>query len=185
MPGERLSRGWSTMGFGVHDGSYPHFITCSVVYMIPVFTREEHFRVLADSLNYCTEHKGLVVRGYVLMPNHFHMISDQSEGRIAEVMRDLKRHTSSTLLNLLQQEQRVTWLRAFKNAGEGQPKLWEGGFHPEQVHSQPFYQQKLDYMHANPVRAGFVEDCCHWKYSSAGLYYRGTPSLVKVTPLEF
>lgn len=171
--------------FRVHDGAYPHFITCSVVYMIPVFTREEHFRVLADSLNYCTGHKGLVVHGYVLMPNHFHMIASQDDGRISDVMRDLKRHTSTALLDLLEQEQRVTWLRAFRNAGDGQPKLWEEGFHPEQVHSQAFYQQKLDYIHANPVRAGFVDSPCQWKYSSSGFYYEDTPPLVKVTPAEW
>ena len=63
--------------------------------------------------------------------------------------------------------------------------MWQEGFHPEQIYSESFFKQKLDYMHANPVRAGFVNNPCEWRYSSAALYLREGESLVPVTPIEW
>ena len=102
-------------------------------------------------------------------------------------MRDFKRHTSSEILRKLEEDGRHIWLRAFRNAGpdEKRGKLWQDAFHPEQVHSRPFFEQKLAYIHANPVRAGFIQNPEDWKYSSAGLYYREWPSAVEITPIEW
>lgn len=172
-------------GYRVYDGAYPHFITSAIAYWIPVFCRKDYFEVIADSLRYCIEHKGLVVHGYVVMPNHIHLICSQVDMRISQVIGDFKRHTSSQILKKLSEDCRTTWLSAFKNAGGGQPILWNEGFHPMQVHTREFFQQKLDYMHDNPIRAGFVENAEDWKYSSAGFYYCEKDSVVPITPIEF
>jgi REP element-mobilizing transposase RayT len=171
--------------FRVRDGAYPHFVTSTIVYWIPVFSRDDYCRVLIDSLNYCIKSKGLLVHGYVLMSNHFHAILSQVNGRLPEAMRDLKRHTSVTVMKKLEADGREVWRRAFMNAGGGKPKVWDEAYHPEQVHSRAFFEQKLRYMHDNPVRAGCVVDPCHWKYSSAGFYYADSASIVEITPIEW
>jgi putative transposase len=58
-------------------------------------------------------------------------------------------------------------------------------FHPEEVRTQTFFEQKLNYIHQNPIRAGFVEEAVHWKYSSAGFYYADKQSPVPVTPVQW
>ena len=156
-----------------------------MLYWIPVFCRRDYFQILVDSLVYCIEHKGLLVHAYALMPNHFHLVSSQQEGRLSDTIRDLKRHTASTLLKKLDADGRQLWLRAFnRKDGEG-PKVWQDAFHPEQVHSQPFFEQKVNYIHDNPVRAGYVDNPEDWKYSSAGVYYRDTSSPVPITFIEW
>ena len=50
---------------------------------------------------------------------------------------------------------------------------------------QNFFEQKLDYLHDNPVRAGYVTDPCDWKYSSAGFYHKEVPSVVPIAPMEW
>ncbi len=171
--------------FKVHDGAYPHFITNSVVYGIPAFCREQHFRLLTDSLRYCVANKGLLVHAFVLMPNHFHAVCSQTDGKISDVLRDLKRHTASQMLSMLKEGGYEMWIRALTNAGGGKGKLWDDAFHPMEVHSKEFFEQKLAYIHNNPVKAGFVELPQHWKYSSAGLYYDEAESPVPVAPLEW
>lgn len=171
--------------FKVYDGQYPHFITSTIIHWIPVFCRDDYFRVIVDSLNFCIERKGLAVHGYVIMPNHFHAICSQTEGEISSVLRDMKRHTASIILKKLEEDGRVTWLRAFKKSGDDTPKLWDASFHPMQVHSREFYEQKLGYMHNNPLRAGFVVNPEDWKYSSAGFCYRQAESIVPITPIEW
>lgn len=98
-------------------------------------------------------------------------------------MRDLKRHTASKILLKLEEDERQVWLRAFTNARMDFPRFWEDDFHPEQVHSEEFYHQKLEYMHNNPVKAGYVRSPEDWKYSSAGFYLTGSESVIPITPL--
>ena len=173
--------------FKVHDGAYPHFITCTVIHWIPVFCRDDYFAILADSLIYCATHKGLQIHGFVLMPNHWHALCSQIEGRLTDVMRDLKTYTSKGLAKKLEEDGRSIWLTAMRRAaGEtAGVKVWDDHFHPEQVHTEPFFRQKLEYMHNNPLRAGFVADPCSWKYSSAGFYYQQQESVVPITAIEW
>ena len=171
--------------FKVYDGAYPHFITSTIMYWIPVFCRDDYSRVLVNSLNFCIEHKGLQVHGYVIMPHHFHGVCSQIDGNLSGAIRDFKRHTSSLILRKLKEDSRISWLRAFEKAGGETPKFWDDSFHPMQIHKQQFFEQKLSYMHNNPLRAGFVENPEDWKYSSAGFYYCQRESIVPITFLEW
>ena len=115
------------------------------------------------------------------------MICSQETGQLSEVIGDFKRFVCRKIAEKLDEDGRELWFRAMRKAAgnESGVKLWNEAFHPEQVHSKAFFEQKLAYMHNNPIRAGFVEDPCNWKYSSAGLYYRGEISLVRVIPVEW
>ena len=64
-------------------------------------------------------------------------------------------------------------------------KVWEDGFYPEQVHTEQFCVQKMEYMHNNPLRAGFVDDASHRKHSSAGFYYQDAESVAPIEPLDW
>jgi hypothetical protein len=46
-------------------------------------------------------------------------------------------------------------------------QLWQEGSHPEAVETVSMMEQKLHYMHGNPLRRGYVSDPTHWLYSSA------------------
>jgi hypothetical protein len=56
------------------DRRSPYFVTMSVVDWLPVIVSEGACRILAESLNFCHEHKGLRVNAYVSMPTHLHGI---------------------------------------------------------------------------------------------------------------
>ncbi|MCE5197417.1 MAG: transposase [Armatimonadota bacterium] len=172
--------------FRIFDQAYPHFITSTITYWLPIFCRDDYYRILTDSLNYCVQSKGLLVHAYVIMPNHFHAIVSQTTGDLSGVIRDMKKHTSKEIARKLEEDGRRMWLNAMSKAG-GEAigvRVWDEAVHPEEVHSRPFMQQKANYIHNNPVRAGFVNDPSHWKYSSAGFYYCDAESPVIVTPVE-
>lgn len=172
--------------FVIRDGAYPHFVTSSVVYWIPVFCRDDYFRILTDSLTFCVREKGLRIHAYVVMPNHFHLMCSQTDGEISEVIRRLKTFTSRQIADMLEQDGRSSWLAAMRSAGarrRAEVKVWQDEFHPEELRSERFFTQKLDYIHNNPVRAGYVDDPAEWKYSSAGFYYKGRESLVPIEPV--
>jgi hypothetical protein len=51
-------------------------------------------------------------------------------------------------------------------------QLWQEGSHPKIIESESILRQKLEYIHQNPVKRGYVSDPTHWRYSSARNYAR-------------
>ena len=58
-------------------------------------------------------------------------------------------------------------------------ELWQEGSHPQQIQSDEIMVQKLEYIHANPIRRGYVDDAIHWRYSSAR-DYAGRAGLLRI-----
>lgn len=59
-------------------------------------------------------------------------------------------------------------------------QLWQEEAHPEIIAGGEMVRQKLEYIHLNPVKRGYVDDPLHWRYSSAR-NYAGEPGLIEVT----
>ena len=93
------------------DGCY--FVTYAVVGWVDVFTRNVYKDILIESWRYCQQQKGLLIHAYVIMTNHVHMIiSRNSTISLEAIMRDMKKFTSSTILEAIKKEQesRREWM---------------------------------------------------------------------------
>ena len=124
--------------------------------------------------------------------SHVHLIIGTQENPLQNIMRDLKRHTSETLHKSIQNnpaESRREWMlwmmerAAKKNSNTAKFQLWQPERHPIQLINNKMAHQKLDYIHYNPVEAGFVTKPEEWKYSSAIDYYGGK-GLVEIIKLD-
>jgi len=167
-----------------------YFLTLTVVNWIDVFTRKNHRDAVIDSLKYCQQHKGLIVFAYVMMSNHIHLIVHAHEPfMLKDIIRDFKKFTSKKILQQIQQapESRREWMlsmfatHATKKHSEF--KFWQEGNHAIELFSEKFVWNKIDYIHHNPVRAGFVKSPEDWLYSSAANYY-GLESILEVECLQ-
>ena len=79
-------------------------------------------------------------------------------------------------------------LSRFELAGKNDPKVkkykfWQNGNEAKQLITNSFSQQKLDYIHNNPVVAEIVEEPEHYVYSSAR-DYSGKKGLIEVEFME-
>ena len=94
-------------------------------------------------------------------------------------MRDFRRHTSKAISTQLSVDKNrlLLYVMAREAAKDGEPgaqyKVWADDFHPEILHSEKFFWQKVKYLHDNPVRKGLVATAEHWKYSRANYYLNG------------
>ena len=154
-----------------------------------VFTSPEFFHSITESLKYCQAHKGLLLHAYVIMPNHLHTIISGLQNNPSDIMWDFKRHTSQQISDLLAQAGNHRLLQYFSSVapreGRGNTfKIWESGSHPILIDNGDFLDQKLRYIHDNPVKKGYVEKPEHWKYSSARNYIMNDHSIIKVELLE-
>lgn len=168
--------------YKIYSESGVYFITSTVIDWVPIFINEGIMRIILDSFKYCQREKDLFILGFVIMPNHFHMlICMEDPDRIPGVVRDLKRHTSQEITRYIvaSKEQRdLFWLKPFW--GKKVNTVWQEGYHPVLIKSDKWFEQKLEYMHMNPVKKGFVEEPQHWKYSSARNYTLDDHSLIKL-----
>ena len=168
-------------GYLIRDQEKPHFITCTVVDWIDVFTRKNYRDIVISSLQYCIKEKGMLLYGYVIMSNHLHLIIQARDSKLSDLIRDFKKYTAKNILENIQSEpeSRREWmLERFKKATEthGRNKkyqFWQYGNHAEEIYTLPFLWDKLNYIHFNPIRAGWVEKAQHYTYSSASNYVSG------------
>ncbi|PRY88996.1 REP-associated tyrosine transposase [Mongoliibacter ruber] len=175
--------------FKINDQNEVQFLTFTVIDWIDVFTRKDYKIDIVDSLNFCIKNKGLEVYGWCLMSNHLHLICRAAEpGKLSDIIRDFKRFTARIILKSLQDESiesRRKWiLNQMKFRGNilqrvEEYKFWKDGYHGISITSSKFLEQKLDYIHQNPVRALIVEEAEHYIYSSAR-DYAGKKGLVDV-----
>jgi REP element-mobilizing transposase RayT len=151
----------------------PHFLTCTVVEWLPVFTRPSAVQILLESWQYLRENDGLRLYGYVVLENHLHFLA-QAE-RLGECASRFKSFTARRIIDHLQargEESLLNRLRSAKCAHKADRahQFWQEGSHAELVESEAVMRQKLEYIHANPVRRGYVDRAEHWRYSSARNY---------------
>jgi REP element-mobilizing transposase RayT len=174
-----------------HDPEGVYFVNPTIVFWIDLFTRKEFKHLIIDSLKYCQKNKGLIVHAYCIMPSHLHMIISTEKEPLENIMRDFKKHISLTIIKELSliNESRKEWLlRAFYKAGEkltriSKYKVWQDGNQPKQLLTNSFTQQKLDYIHNNPVELEIVDEPEHYRYSSAR-DYAGIKGLLDVCLIE-
>ncbi|TAD95288.1 MAG: transposase [Bacteroidetes bacterium] len=168
------------------DGIY--FVTFAIVYWIDVFTRQRYKDIMVESLRYCQEKKGLEIFAWCLMSNHIHLIIRAKEGYyLSDILRDLKKFTSAKIIDSIQAEieSRKEWLIWFfkraaqKNSRNTKHQFWQQDNHAEELISNRFKEQKLDYIHKNPVVEGWVEEPEHYLYSSAK-NYAGQKGLIDI-----
>jgi REP element-mobilizing transposase RayT len=177
----------SKEGYVIRDQTLPHFITATVVDWIDVFIRKTYRDTVIECLDYCIEHKAMVLYGYVIMSNHIHLIVQSSDGKLSDLIRDFKKFIAAKILEKIQieSESRREWmLERFKLATESHSRnknyqFWQYGNHPEEIYTNKFMWSKLDYIHLNPVRAGIVEKASQYIYSSASNYVYDT-GLLKI-----
>ncbi len=162
-----------------YDKTDLYFVTYTVVNWLDVFTRNEYRDVLLDSWNYCIKNKGLIIYAWCIMTNHVHMIISSRKEELSHIMRDMKSYTSTTLKHLISKnpkESRKKWLLKMmkaagdKNSNNHSFQLWQQHNHPILLDTNFLIDQKLNYIHNNPVKAGFVEKPEDYLYSSARDY---------------
>ena len=159
-----------------HNEQGLYFVSFAVINWIDIFVRELYCGIITDSLNYCIKEKGMELYGWCLMPSHLHLIFHDKNGNPSKLLKEFKTLTSKKLRHAIEQniqESRREWiLKMMKEAGEKNSNVqgyqfWQQHNQPVELWSASVIEEKLNYVHNNPVEAGFVVNALDLKYSSA------------------
>ncbi len=140
-----------------------HFITCSCFHRRPKFTNSHSPATFETALERVRQKYGLCVYGYVVMPEHVHLLVSEPEcGDLAHAMQSLKQGVARTLA-----------LRAAES-------FWQERYYDFNVWSEKKFVEKLRYIHRNPVTRGLVERPEEWPWSSFRHYLAGERGAVEI-----
>jgi putative transposase len=140
-----------------------HFITSSCFHRRPKFTAAHARAIFELALERVRETYGLCVYGYVVMPEHVHLlISEPEHNAVAHAMQSLKQGVGRRLA-----------LRAAES-------FWQERYYDFNVWSEKKFVEKLRYIHRNPVTRGLVERPEDWQWSSFRHYLAGERGVVEI-----
>ncbi len=179
-------------GHSIRDQYATHLLTFTVCGFIDLLTRKVYKDILTDSFKYCQQHKGLILNAFVIMTNHIDLIARATikEYSLSDIIRDFKKYTHHNMMPVIQSEvedRRLWMLHQFKYYGNRNSKnedyqIWTNNNSPEECSGKEFTDEKINYIHQGPVRAGIVRKPEDYVYSSA-INYTGAKGILDIALL--
>jgi REP element-mobilizing transposase RayT len=160
----------------------PHFLTCTIVGWLPIFSNSKMIDIIINSLKFLQKTDRIQVFGFVIMIDHLHLIA--SSENLSKEISHFKSFTARQIIQLLKDENdfnKLNIIRTFRKKfrKDRQFQVWQEGSYPKVIMNRKMMSQKLNYIHYNPVKKGYVSDPLDWNYSSAR-NYRDLKSLLDV-----
>lgn len=159
-----------------------YFMTLTVIDWLDIFTSYQYFDLLIKVLKFYQRELNLRIFGYVLMTNYLHILA-QCQDMIVFV-KDFKSFTTREIKKLLEEDNRkyiLAVIRFSHSKKRGKDfQIWDSKKWPKLVESEDYFDQKLNYVHENPVVKGYVGKEEDWLYSSARNYYNDDHSIIEV-----
>lgn len=178
--------------YQIKDQNAIYFLTLQVVFWLDAFTRKAYRDIFIESLDFCRKNKKLEIFGYVIMSNHVHLMVHSANGKLSDTIRDLKKYTARNIIDAInsQTESRKKWLlnemafAARKHKRNSNFQFWTHENHAIELSTNKMLDQRLNYIHQNPVKAGIVENAEDYLYSSARNYCENMNCLMEIDLLE-
>ena len=162
-----------------------HFLTFSCYRRLPLLNSIRARSVFVNTLESIRERYQFSVVGYVVMPEHVHLlISEPARGTPSVVLKVLKQRVSRELRRGKRRTMVGQLQFAFTKGDRNLPRFWQPRFYDFNVWSAKKIAEKLDYMHSNPVARKLVEHPRDWPWSSWSYYAKGEAGLVCINPMK-
>ena len=163
-----------------------YFTTFTCYKWIPLFELTNLYDNIYKWFDIIIE-SGNSLLGYVTMPNHLHLIIlfRQTDITINDLIAEGKKFRAWEIVKRLKDKNCIFELDILSNAVSpseknkgSKHKVFEDSFDCKHCYTSPFIQQKLNYIHNNPVKAGFVSNPEDYIHSSAKFYMAGSRAFI-------
>jgi REP element-mobilizing transposase RayT len=150
-----------------------YYFTSVAHHRLPILRTDKLKQIAAEAFNEARRSAGLLIFAYVLMPDHYHMITDSTR-EPSETARYLNGISAKRILDYLKEHalDSLDKLRTFEKKRGYKHSVWE--HHPDKflITSDSMFIQKRNYIHDNPVRAGLADNPDDYLYSSSRIWNR-------------
>jgi putative transposase len=149
-----------------YEAGYSHFITTSCYQRLPLLGSPRNRDLFLRVLEQVRRRYRFTVVGYVIMPEHVHLLLTEPErGNPCVVMQAIKQGFARRLLSRLRKKNHCEQLSLWSGPVE-RGRIWQPRFYDFVVFSEKKRIEKLRYIHRNPVKRGLVLEPDQWPWSS-------------------
>ena len=141
-----------------------HFVTGNVLHRIPIFAQEECCKAFLDVCARLLHDWPSKLIAYVLMPDHFHLIANPRDGDIKGLTGAVKSLSAKKIFDLTNDQR-------FLLRKDDKHQIWQESFKALPLWSSWMIWQKINYIHANPVKARLVTSAKDYAWSSFREFY--------------
>ncbi len=156
---------------------YPYFFTASVWKHQFLFAKSKYKEIILDSLRYLVSNNCIRVFAFVIMSNHIHLIWQIMGGyKLCDIQRDFLKFTARQLqIDLTKNNPKL--LENFRvDKTDRKYQFWQRNALSIELRSKHVFDQKLNYIHRNPVKAGLCSFAEEYYFSSGRFYKTGIDS---------
>jgi putative transposase len=170
--------------FKSREPNLVHYVTAVTYDRVPVFRSEDACSLMIEALATTRLKDPFKLIGYVIMPDHFHLLANPLGLDVSIVAGRLKGRSASSILKWLRAEGHAASLAKLTlpialQSGQTHA-VWLKEFSAIDIWSHRFIRQKLHYIHMNPVRAGLCDHPAKWRWSSYHAYLPHEPDSVPI-----
>lgn len=173
VPHSLMTRKWSNQNL---PGAL-HFVTGNIIDRIPIFKHEQPCTAFLEELRGQITKWPSKLISWVLMPEHFHLIVNPLDGDIKGFVGSLK---SLTAARLWQTTQHPGFVRERPDSDGSIHQVWQDSFKALPLWSSWMIWQKINYIHANPVKAGLVRSAKDYRWSSFRAFYHDSKEPIPI-----
>ena len=161
---------------------WPQFYTATIHGWKHLLSKDEHKDIITNSLQYLVQQKKIVLYGFVVMSNHIHLIWQPMAGQPpSTIQASFMKHTSKQLKASLVKNDVETLSKYKVDKYDRTYQVWKREPLSVELRSASVFDQKLLYIHNNPVAAGLCANAENYYYSSARFYYDGVDAFKMLT----
>lgn len=162
------------------------FITLSCYRRLRLLQTEDVINIILEELEACRIKYDFQILGYVIMPNHVHLIIYPEENlKIGSVIGEIKKASAYRIISQWKQKDNKILRKIIVPQGRRQTyAFWLPRCYDHNCRTPEVVREKINYCHNNPVKAGLVTEPGQWRWSSYGSYHGERNGIVQVTPVE-
>jgi putative transposase len=166
----------------VYAKQHAEFLTVTCLEWNHLLIEDRFKNIITDSLGFLVGQQRISMYGFVIMSNHFHLIWQMmGDHNRNNVQRDFLKYTGQQILKILRNEQSPMLQKLLVNAKDRKHQVWEGNSLGIPLWTPEVFEQKLEYIHNNPVKTGLCAFPQDYKYSSASFYEKNKKDWVFLT----
>jgi putative transposase len=151
------------------------FVTFSCYYRLPSLSHVGAKEIVIEELDHARAKHGVQILGYVLMPDHVHLVLLPPEGmKLGLVVREIKSRSARRYFATTQ-----------IGPSGGTRVFWQRRCYDHNCRTPDTVREKIQYCHNNPVSRGLVSEPSDWEWSSYNWYQgrRDVPLILDATVL--
>lgn len=178
-----------------------HFVTFKTSNNFPYFKDEKCCLILLKELDFYRNKFGLKIYGYVILPDHVHCLIyfEDLKLTISKILQVIKGSSARRIIDIYKQAGSQEHLLLARNDSAEQMlsatqknhrmnlkyQIWQPRFYDFNIYSQKKFEEKLAYIHNNPIKHGLTDDISQYKYCSWRNYELNDQSIFKIDFLEY